>query len=265
LANLRKAYELDPRNGSKIDGLSRTLFYMHRVDESWRINEIAMTWDSTSERTLIWRMFLSLILSEDSNLIYDAINRFEQNASPASAGYWMEKIDVIKRDYKSALGRRGGVGEYMISDSTGYYGTKGAIHLYLGDSALSRVYYDSSRKVSEGRMANNPDNYNYRLSLANAYAHLGRRAEAIALGEKAAEMMPVSKDALEGSGVLTSLAGIYIITGDHDKAIDLLDSLLTIPSTIQVRAIRLYPIYDPLWDYPRFQEMIDKYEKKYGS
>jgi len=142
-----------------------------------------------------------------------------------------------------------------------YYMIRGEIYFYLGENELDRIYHDSARMVAEKRLAENPDNEpNLMMSLASTLASLGRNEEAIRYGEAAAEMMPLSKDALDGASMMFALTGVYIRTGEHEKAIDLLEYLLEVPSTVQVSFIRLHPIYDPLRDNPRFQALLEKYQ-----
>lgn len=61
------------------------------------------------------------------------------------------------------------------------------------------------------------------------------------------------------------MASVYIMAGDYDKAIDKLDYLLSIPSFISVNALKLDPFYEPLWNLPRFKEMIKKHDLDYRT
>ena len=79
------------------------------------------------------------------------------------------------------------------------------------------------------------------------------------------QLMPVSKDALKGTSLLNSLAIVYTMTGDYDKAIDLLEYLLENPSMLQAAVLRLHPQWDPLRDNPRFRALLEKYGKLYKS
>ena len=67
-------------------------------------------------------------------------------------------------------------------------------------------------------------------------------------------------DALDGSDVLIELAKIYTCVGEIDKALDLIDELLSIPSWLSVGLLRLDPAWDPLRDDPRFQALFEKYD-----
>jgi tetratricopeptide (TPR) repeat protein len=93
------------------------------------------------------------------------------------------------------------------------------------------------------------------------YAYLGEREAAIREAEKAVEKYRVSVDAFNYSNHLGNVAGIYIRTGDHDQAIDQLQTMLSIPGPWTVAWLRLNPFFDPLRDHPRFQALLDKYEQ----
>jgi serine/threonine-protein kinase len=92
-------------------------------------------------------------------------------------------------------------------------------------------------------------------------AFLGNRDRAIEAAERAVRLLPVSKDAYQGTSNLQNLAEVYTLTGEHEKAIETLETLLSIPSYLSVSLLRLDPLYDPLRDYPRFQAILEKYDQ----
>ena len=47
--------------------------------------------------------------------------------------------------------------------------------------------------------------------------------------------------------------------GEVDKALDLIDELLSIPCWLSVGLLRLDPAWDPLREHPRFQALLEKY------
>jgi serine/threonine-protein kinase len=73
---------------------------------------------------------------------------------------------------------------------------------------------------------------------------------------RAAELLPVSKDAMLGTYRAIDLAQIYTMVGEKDAAIDELEHLLSIPSPLSVHLLRLDPIWDPLRNHPRFQRLV---------
>ena len=53
------------------------------------------------------------------------------------------------------------------------------------------------------------------------------------------------------------MAEIYTLTGDHDKAIDELEHLLSIPSPVSKSWINNNTIFRPLKNNPRYQDLIN--------
>ena len=63
-----------------------------------------------------------------------------------------------------------------------------------------------------------------------------------------------------GSDQAIELAKIYSRVGEADKALNLIDELLSIPCELSVGLLRLDPVWDPLRDHPRFQALLEEYE-----
>jgi len=58
------------------------------------------------------------------------------------------------------------------------------------------------------------------------------------------------------------VAEVYAILGENDRAIEILDGLLSRPSGVTVQGLKVNPIWDPLRNDPRFQALLDKYGGK---
>jgi serine/threonine-protein kinase len=71
--------------------------------------------------------------------------------------------------------------------------------------------------------------------------------------------MPIHKDALAWTLNRIHKIEMLIWLGEYDQAIDLMDQALSIPSRLTINLLKLSPIYDPLRENPRFQELIAKY------
>ncbi len=74
------------------------------------------------------------------------------------------------------------------------------------------------------------------------------------------ELLPMSKEAWRGAYRVEDLARIYVMTGEYDAAIDQLEFLLSRPGDLSISLLQLDPQWKPLWDHPRFQELVEKYE-----
>jgi Flp pilus assembly protein TadD len=110
--------------------------------------------------------------------------------------------------------------------------------------------------ILERRVATDPAEARPRMLLALAYAHLGRKGDALREATRAAEMLPVSRDAWDGADIQEDMAYVELLVGDHDAAIKRLAHLLTIPSELSVPFLRADPMWDSLRSNPGFQKLV---------
>jgi TolB-like protein/Tfp pilus assembly protein PilF len=92
-------------------------------------------------------------------------------------------------------------------------------------------------------------------------AALGRKREAISGGRRAAELLPITKDAMTGAEILRNLAIIYAWVGEIDLAIEQLVKLLPFYGPVSYGQLRLHPWWDPLRDHPRFDQIMEEAKK----
>jgi len=165
------------------------------------------------------------------------------------------RIALYSRNYQEAL-------QVLASDTTApYYWMKGLTFSLMGEEAKAAANFEALRAQYEELVKGEPDYAPYHSILGQAYAGLGRKAAAIREGERAVELLPLSKDASWGGGpdLLRDLAHIYILVGEYDRAIDELEQLLSIPcDNLSTWRLKLDPIYDSLREHPRFQALLDK-------
>ena len=76
----------------------------------------------------------------------------------------------------------------------------------------------------ETRIQEHPDDDRFRSALGIAYAGLGRKEDAIREGKLGVELLPMSKEAWRGAYREEDLARIYTMVGEHDAAIDRLET-----------------------------------------
>jgi len=91
--------------------------------------------------------------------------------------------------------------------------------------------------------------------LALIDAELGEKEKAIQEGRTACDMIPVSKDTLDGVGLITDLARIYALTGEKDLALKQLEIVSKIPCGPSYGELRLDPEWDALRGDPRFERI----------
>jgi serine/threonine protein kinase/tetratricopeptide (TPR) repeat protein len=126
-----------------------------------------------------------------------------------------------------------------------------------GDEPTARAKLNSARNELEQTVRDQPDYAAGLCALGVVDAVLGNTLDAIREGERAVELTPVSKNAIEGATLVRYLAVIYAWAGDKDSAIKRLAETTYLPgSHISYGYLRLHPLWDPLHGDPRFEAIV---------
>jgi TolB-like protein len=131
-----------------------------------------------------------------------------------------------------------------------------------GDSARAVEASSSARAILERRLAVKPEHARTLAVLAQVDARLGRKDLAIQEAQHAVDLMPVSKDIYDGALVLEGLAQVYTWTNEPDRAIELLQKLVTMPGYTNYARLKLHPMWNPLRGDPRFEKIVNSLAPK---
>jgi TolB-like protein/Tfp pilus assembly protein PilF len=137
----------------------------------------------------------------------------------------------------------------------------GDLQRLAGDAATASASYAQARDELEAQLNQQPDNTDVMLGLARAYAGLQDRKLALQHAEKALELRPESQDVLMARGYQQTLARVASQVGETDRAIKILQYLLTVPygrPPITPALLQLDPMWDPLRGDPRFQKLCEE-------
>ena len=110
----------------------------------------------------------------------------------------------------------------------------------------------------ESRVRSHPDEARYHSQLGLAYAGLGQKEIAISEGEKAVELVAASREAQNAQFWVANLAEIYVLTGEHDSAVETLEMLLSIPGFASPQYLKIDPLWTPLHDHPAFLKLVEQ-------
>jgi TolB-like protein/Flp pilus assembly protein TadD len=139
----------------------------------------------------------------------------------------------------------------------------GDFQRFADDAVNAKASYSQSRQILEAGLRAQPDNARLVSFLALIDAGLGEKEVAMKEAERAIELLPASKDALDGPGFEEVKANVLARFGEKDGAIAVLQHLLTTPygtngPPITPALLRLDPTWDPLRGDPRFEKLCQK-------
>ena len=141
----------------------------------------------------------------------------------------------------------------------GKYGTTGVAKKLLGDEAGAREAFLKAKGYAEKFVAAAPIEAKRHGRLAECLAWLGEKEAAIAEAKRGTELLPENVDAFDGPVCTQTLAEIYVIVGEYDKALPIVDGLLSRPTQVTVAQLKMSPLWDPVRQDPRFIAILQRH------
>ena len=131
-----------------------------------------------------------------------------------------------------------------------------------GDSAGATAAFRQCREILAQRLIIKPEHARTIAVLAQVDAGLGQKDLAFREAQHAIDLMPISKDIYDGALVLEGLAQVYTWTGDRDRAIELVQKLLSMPGYTNYARLKFHPLWSPLRGDPRFEKIVQSLAPK---
>jgi len=148
--------------------------------------------------------------------------------------------------------------EGVVNNGVNYPYTywEGVVARCQGDSAKARMAFTAARKEVEESVEKQPDFAAVLSLLGTIDAGLGRKEEALREGRRACELLPISKDAIDGGDIAINLAHIYAWTGEKDRAIEQIAAVERVPNSLSYGLLKLHPYWDSLRGDSRFEKIV---------
>jgi serine/threonine-protein kinase len=270
ILHLERARQLDPRNISSLWNLSETLTFLRRYREADQVLAEAAEISREAHMIPIARADLALRERGDTAPLREALRRVPEVFDPGGAVTTIAvRLALMERDYDEAERQLGTCSDCKYND-VGLCGLVGALddytvpkEWYVGLIARGRGReeeaaraFAAAREAVLAEAKESPNDAKILIMRGLVECMLGRAEEAIAAGERAAQLLPISADALDGPLVATNLAAIYALLGRREQALELLERLVRQIGGPTPGTLRLEPQWDPLREDPRFQRLL---------
>ena len=131
------------------------------------------------------------------------------------------------------------------------------IYSNLNNPSMVSEHYKAALEYFYKCLADNPDDPLILGSFGIAAAGLKERAKALDAGQKA--IMLTRYNGSDKSDRMVEMAQIYVMLGEYDKCLKILDELLRNPSNISIKLLQLDPVWKPLRGRPEFKKLYSDY------
>jgi len=175
-------------------------------------------------------------------------------------------ISLYERNYKKALEHLESIDVDREMEEPFYFNKDlfyARIYYFQSQPILAKTHAERAREDIENKAREQPKDERLHDALGLVYAYLELKEEAIQEGKRAVEIVPITKDAMS-TGSIENLARIFALCGENEEAINQIEYLLSIPAGwhISIHSLQLDPIWDPLRQHPRFQQLLKKYSTR---
>jgi TolB-like protein/Tfp pilus assembly protein PilF len=261
LADLKRASELDPRNGDLTFFLFQIYGEMRRYSESEQVikKSVASGKPDVSTKHLL---AMTKLAQGDPVTAQSLLEQVPLEFSP-HAYIWGTRFTaaLYLRDYDAAnrviAATPAKWADIAFGEQTSSW-AEGRVARARGDKEKALAVFTAARKKMEARLADIPNDAPYLSEVATVDAGLGKKEEAIREAQHAVDLLPIAKDAVNGPTCVANLALVYAWTGERDRALEQLEKVATIPGegAPTYGDLLLNPCWDDLRGDPRFDKIV---------
>src|SRR2546421_900692 len=274
IAAYKKAEAIDPRNQVTLYDASQTYFGLRDWQNALRGMDRVLVLAPDSVNVKIQRGYIEFFWKGSATPIKAALDSIPANIDPdgiVTFARW--DVSLMDRDPAAAENALAACRLETITSQTGVPLPKtylqACIDLVRGDNARAQQNFEAARPALEKTVADSPQGAVRHAQLGLLYAFMERKEDALREADRAVELLPVSRDIIEGSIVQAFQALVFARTGEINKAISQVERLLTTPfavdysfESITLSDLRTRWEWDPLRNDPRFQKILAGHEPK---
>jgi serine/threonine-protein kinase len=257
-ARAQQAAKLDPRSIGTMRRVPGLLHMMRRFPEelpAWdralalapdnlsMIQGKAFGYLSLGELDSVHALVAQKLKTVDTTALLVRFSLYQETMWVLPSELWPKIVKLTPKDF---------------DNDRGHWGLKlGHTYRLMGDTMHARMFGDSAVIAFSKQLHDFPDRAQLRELLARALALAGRKQEAAIQADSALKLRETTNDATIRGYVLFQAARVFIQSGENERALDLLERLITMPATDVTPAyLKIDPSFAPLKGNPRFEKLI---------
>jgi serine/threonine protein kinase/tetratricopeptide (TPR) repeat protein len=259
-SDFERGAEVDPRSVWLLSRAAINYGWQRRFPEAAAAMDRAVAVEPGNPAMRFGRAIVDLYSRADTQPAYEAVQSIvteDPSAMDVVADLWLE-LALSRRDATEMARALASLPPGQRSFSEGLAARA------RNDASGAETAFSAARVELEKIVREQPDNAEALCTLGMIDAALGRKEDALREGRRAVELLPITKDAFTGAGLLSDLAVIYAWVGEKDLAINQLEEVLRIPSNyrdVSYGQLRLSPVWDSLRGDPRFEKLLEESKK----
>jgi serine/threonine-protein kinase len=259
--NLERAVDLDPRNIFTLQQIALSYEVFRRYTEEKSVWDRVLAIEPNDVETKVARAFVELDWKADTQPLHRVIDeiRAKNPAAIQSVSDTLLTCALAERDAAAAASALAALRENAFANDAMKFSRsfgEGLIARMTKEEGKARSAFTTARAEQEKIVEAEPNYAPALCVLGLIDAALGRKGEALREGRRAVELLPVEKDAINGSHMIVYLGMIAAWVGDKDLACEQLAAAIRPPSRLSYGQLKLLPFWDPLRGDPCFEKIV---------
>jgi tetratricopeptide (TPR) repeat protein len=260
--SLQRAIDLDPRNSFTLQQIALSYRHLRRFAEEKSVLDRSLAIEPNDIDTKLERAAVDFYWKADPRPLHQMVDSIRA-ANPAAvkgvAEFWLGYA-LAERDAAAAKNAVIAAGENPAYTDEAFTFSRllmeGVIARMTKDDAGAHAAFTAAR-AEQQKVVEANESYGPPLCVLGLIdAGLGQKEQALREGRRAVELLPVTKDSINGIAMVKYLAVIAAWVGDRDLACEQLAIALRPPSRLTYGELKLLPLWDPLRGDPRFEEIV---------
>jgi tetratricopeptide (TPR) repeat protein len=259
--NLERAIQLDPRNVFLLNQTAASYQFLRRYSQMAAALDRALALKPNDTDIRLARARVEMEWKADTrpwHALVETILKDNPGSAESIARSWLYlafcEHDSVAAARALAVSGKEIVGLDAFQFSRAFYG--GLVARMKSDVAAAQAAFTEARAAQEQIVQTQPDYGPALCVLGLIDAGLARKEDALREGRRAIELLPVTKDSIDGAHMIEFFAIIAAWVGEKDLALQQLAIATQIPGTLSYGQLCLHPYWDPLRGDPRFEKIV---------